>query len=151
MWLILMVCWGGLAAFWVIGLPATIIWRRALPAKGTWRHWLVIPALAATVVGFWFSSAPLYARFLVSRLVMNDLGAEVLASPGRAAPPNQRLGLYWAKDIERVRGAVRFHVASSGFGNSVGFAYSPAGEPPQLGEDTYWHLEGPWYVWEESW
>ena len=81
---------------------------------------------------------------------MDDLAAEMLAS-GQASVPNQRLGLYRAKDIERIGEAVRFNVAPSGFGNKTGFVYSPAGQPPRLGEDTYSHLDGPWYVWEESW
>lgn len=151
MWLILLVLWGGLAAYWALGLPAAIIERHALPSKSAWSHWLVLPAIAAVTVAFWYSSVPLNARFVVSRPAMNDLAAELLASPDRTTAPNQRLGLYWAKDIEQVRGTVRFHVASSGFGNNAGFAYSPAGAPPQLGEDSYWHLEGPWYLWEESW
>jgi hypothetical protein len=150
MWLILLVVWGGLAAYWLIGFPAVLIQQRAFPTKRAWVHWLVIPALAASAVAFWYSSAPLNARFALSRPAMDDLAAEMLAS-GQMSEPNQRLGLYRAEGIERIGSAVRFHVAPSGFGNKTGFVYSPTHAPPRVGEDTYVHLAGPWYLWEESW
>jgi hypothetical protein len=150
MWIILLVAGAGLAAYWLLGLPASILYQRSLPTKRAWAHWLVIPVAAAAAVALWQSSAPLHARFAVSRPAMDDLATQ-LASSRETSAPNQRLGLYWAEDIERVEGAVRFHVASSGFGNNAGFVYSPAHAPPRVGENTYVHLAGPWYLWEESW
>jgi hypothetical protein len=39
----------------------------------------------------------------------------------------------------------------TGFLDPVGFAYSPNRQPAVIGEDTYVHFDGPWYLWEESW
>lgn len=39
----------------------------------------------------------------------------------------------------------------AGFIGGTGFAWSPDGEPPQVGgAETYVHLRGPWYTWREG-
>jgi hypothetical protein len=149
--LFLGVVWSGVACYWLLGLPATVIWERRLPDRHSWPQWLVIPVTVAATAALWQTGAALQARFLLSQPAMSEMATSILASPEGREISDRRVGLYWAKDIERVRGAVRFHVAASGFGNSTGFAYSPEREPPNLGEDTYEHLQGPWWLWHESW
>jgi hypothetical protein len=81
---------------------------------------------------------------------MDDVARDVAA--GRRAPASiDRIGLWQVDRAERVRGGMRFLVAGTGFLDPVGFAYSPQGTPPVIGEDDYVHLEGAWYVWTESW
>lgn len=54
--------------------------------------------------------------------------------------------------MEPFKGGMRFIVPGAGFIDEVGFARSAKGEPPNLGgEDIYTHLDGRWYLWEESW
>jgi hypothetical protein len=151
MLLILLLLWGGLVCYWIVGLPATVLWERRLPDRRSLLHWLVIPAAVAVLAALWYTGASLYARFQLSRPAMDDLAMTVLDAPRQSDFDSKRVGLYWARNIERVGGVVRFQVAGSGFGNNTGFAYSPTQEPPNLGEDTYEHLYGPWWLWEESW
>jgi hypothetical protein len=80
---------------------------------------------------------------------MNDLAQEVMSQPSTSTP--DRVGLFPITRVERFKGGMRFIVGEGGFLDEGGFAYSPKGMPPRLGEDHYSHLEGPWYIWVESW
>jgi hypothetical protein len=35
--------------------------------------------------------------------------------------------------------------------DDCGVVYSPTGEPPVVGEDSYEHISGPWWHWYRSW
>jgi hypothetical protein len=107
----------------------------------------VIVVAAAVAVA---TDAAMRARFELSRSAMDSAARDVLA--GRRDPRTiDRIGLWELDRAERVQGNFRFLVAESGFLDPVGFAYSTHGRPPYVSEDSYWHLSGPWWVWEESW
>lgn len=62
-----------------------------------------------------------------------------------------RVGLFPVRSVESFGGGVRFLVNEC-MVDMCGFAYSSEGRPPNLGgEDSYYHLEGGWFLWEESW
>jgi hypothetical protein len=149
--LLLLTVWVGLLLYWVLGFPACVLLERRLPDRRSWLHWLAIPVTAAAALALWQTEAALQARFHVSRSVMAALTSEVIHTPSGTAIPDQRVGLYRATEIERLVDSVRFKVAGTGFGDNAGFAYSPNRAPPSSAEDTYIHLDGPWWLWHESW
>jgi len=109
----------------------------------------VQPALALLALALVTSDAPLRARFELSRGAMDAAARAVLA--GKRDPDDvHRVGLYSVERAERVGGSFRFLVRGTGFFDSGGFAYSPHGRPPRVGEDEYTHYRGPWYIWSES-
>ena len=74
----------------------------------------------------------------------------VVAHPERARAIH-RIGLWPTGRVEKIPGGMRFTVSGTGFLDPASFAYSPRGEPARVGsEDVYTHLDGPWYLWDES-
>jgi hypothetical protein len=122
-----------------------------------WVRWVAMPAIAALTVAMVVTSAPLWLRFGLSRGGMTTYARSVVDTvPGttdEAAPiadAPSRLGLFSVDRAEVIPGGMRFIVSGAGFIDPAGFAYSPNGVPPFIGEDTYEHLSGPWYLWTES-
>ena len=91
-----------------------------------------------------------HVRYAASKGAMNTVAREVAAG-SRSPEQIHRIGLWNVEKVERVRGGMRFLVEGTGFLDPVGFAYSPHGRPPSIGEDFYEHFEGPWWFWTESW
>jgi hypothetical protein len=82
---------------------------------------------------------------------MNTAARRVVAHPEQARKIH-RIGLWRTGRVERIPGGMRFTVSEAGFFDAGGFAYSPHGKPANVGgEDAYTHLDGPWYLWDESW
>jgi hypothetical protein len=63
----------------------------------------------------------------------------------------QWIGFFEADRVDRIDGGYRFLVNGAGFIDQAGFAYSPNGAPEHLGDDSYRHYDGPWWIWSESW
>ena len=89
------------------------------------------------------------ARFYVSRPLMDSYAEAFLDE--KADPTPLLIGTYPVKDVQEIEGGMRFLVTGAEFLDEYGFAYSPEGRPERVGEDNYFHLRGPWYLWEQSW
>ena len=65
----------------------------------------------------------------------------------------QWVGLFPLREVDVAGSAVRMIVSECHLFDDCGFVYSPAGEPPILGEDSYSEIpfaKG-WYYWHRSW
>jgi hypothetical protein len=140
--------WVLLAFLWIGRFGYLLVRRR--PGNREIAAWLALPVVVLAAAVAVATDAPMKVRFELSQPAMDQAARDVLARK-RDPAGIDRIGLWEVDRAERVDGTFRFLVAESGFLDPVGFAYSPRGEPPYVGEDSYWHLEGPWWVWEESW
>ena len=120
-------------------------------------RWSIAPAIALVAVGVSYFQVPMLARFRWSRAALERAVVEVRSSPdfypGDSWRPQSptRIGLYDVAYREAIADGARFLVADS-LGSSVGFAYSPSGEPSSpTGEDQYEPLGDGWYLWFSSW
>lgn len=141
--------WLALGAYWLIRLVAALLTGSTTTLRRSWRGWAIPVAVVGVTAGSLWTWTPLLLRFNVSQAAMDDLAREVTSSSTTSRP--DRVGLYSVGRVQRFEDGMRFIVRGAGFIDKYGFAYSPDGRPPNLGEDNYVHLEGPWYVWEESW
>jgi hypothetical protein len=144
--LAVVVAWILLGAAWLVSVVGRVIRRRRLePADA------VVPALAVVVGALVLLDAPLHARYRLSRSAMDAAAERVIAHPGQARTIHH-IGFWPTDRVEKIPGGMRFTVAGAGFLDPGGFAYSARGEPASVGsEDVYTHLDGPWYLWDESW
>lgn len=142
--------WAVLGLVWVV-LALVTIARSGFLATATNRYLLAMALIAAGTAGAVASGAPFHVRLALSRPAMEALAVELL-EPGVIGSADRWIGLFDAESITEFAGGYRFLVKGTGFLDPAGFAYSPNGEPPNLGgEDRYTHIEGPWWVWVESW
>lgn len=116
--------------------------------RGSRIRWAIAPVLVITTVALMFFQVPLRLRFDAARSDLEGFAAEVQPSNDVDVGAREHVGTFvvlrWSID-KLPNGGVRFLVDSGGLG---GFAYSPSGRPRQNAEDRYYHLEGPWYVWQ---
>ena len=143
-WFLLAVVWAALLAWALIRRPG----RERL--RGSWRRWLVVPAIVITLGAATVAGAPLWARFSLSAGALEDMAVDVMegerTSGGRA-------GLYDIRKVERLdHGALLYMTDTDAYvdGSSfafAGFAYLPDG-PPKGDYLVYEHLRGPWYTFE---
>jgi len=118
---------------------------------------LVVALLGLVVVAAELTDGPLWLRYRASRAAMDRVAAEVVRQPEQARSI-RRIGWFPAAQVRALPGGgMRFAVPGAGIlDDAVGFAYSPTGVPAAVGdgvdaEDGYYHVEGPWYVWRQSW
>ena len=108
---------------------------------------LVLPT-ASALAWDW----PLHVRFQLSRSALDGITAEMAAPDAPQMIERRSIGLFDAESLERFDGGYRFLVRDAGFIDPGGLAYSPNGEPPNIGgEDRYYPFNGPWWIWIESW
>jgi hypothetical protein len=88
-------------------------------------------------------------RFAISRGALESAAAQVRS--GRVLQTPVSLGLFRVSRVETAGPSVRFVVGEAGMADRFGVVYCPKGKPPQVGEDSYDHMQGPWWVWNESW
>ncbi|HYZ78179.1 MAG TPA: hypothetical protein VE596_12480 [Gaiellaceae bacterium] len=143
------VAWLLVLTVWLVSIGARALVRRSLFALGP--PDFVVPALVPLVGALLYIHVPLHVHYRLSRPAMNSAAKRVVAHPEEARSI-RRIGLWPTSRVEKIPGGMRFLVSGSGFLDATGFAYSPKGEPASVGgEDAYEHLDGPWYVWRESW
>lgn len=118
-------------------------------------YWTFEPAALAAVVALSAGGVFAQARFLASAGALSDYVAAVRAGtipPQEHGASARRVGLYSVSATQRLDGgAVRFITCSEGLLNAAGFAHSPDGPPPHLGEDDYRPWRGAWYLWRQGW
>ena len=138
--------WILVGAAWLVSVAARVIRGRQLePADA------VVPALTVIVGALVLLDAPLHARYRLSRSAMDAAAERVIPHPGQARTIHH-IGFWPTDRVEKIPGGTRFTVSGAGFLDAGGFAYSPSGAPANVGgEDVYTHLDGPWYLWDESW
>jgi hypothetical protein len=89
------------------------------------------------------------ARFSMSRQAFDVAARNALEGKSLRTPT--RIGYFRVTEIDRAGKSVRFVIGEYGLADSIGVAYSPGGEPPVVGEDYYYDLGGPWWLWIRSW
>ena len=138
--------WVIVGASWVVSVATRVLRRRGLRPGDA-----LVPVLVLVVGALVVFDAPLHARYRLSRSAMNAAAKRVVAHPEQARTIH-RIGLWRTARVERIPGGMRFTVSGSRFLDDHGFAYSLHGRPANVGaEDVYTHLDGPWYLWDESW
>lgn len=107
---------------------------------GPWRHWLVLPLVAAFLIAAARHDWGLKAAFWLSRNAMARM-----AAPGAAPSLPAPAGVYTVQNIDHWGTGISFRVTDGGIaGDSAGFYYDPTGAPcPRGGED----LGGGWWAW----
>ncbi|MFC5822560.1 hypothetical protein [Nonomuraea insulae] len=148
-WLVF--AWTFLGLIW-LGTLARILFRASPLAKLRleWPVWLLPPLIVLLAGGLVYMGAPLEARLALSRPAFDAFARTV--SQGAPLPGDDEwIGLFPIEGATRFPGGALFTVDGAGFIGSTGFAWSPGGEPPQVGgEESYDHLRGPWYTWSKD-
>jgi hypothetical protein len=146
--------WGCIALFglWVIRCVVHIlaISRKDGPRS---RWWLLAePAALFACFALVWTGGAFRLRFALSRPALEryvrSAGEEKV--DGRFAT-RKRVGLFWLRESEVLPGDVVRMITTPCMFDDCGVVYSPAGEPPRIGEDSYRALGGPWYHWWRSW
>jgi hypothetical protein len=135
---------------WIVRMVIAVTLRLRRKRPVAWRRFVVQPLIVVAVGTLFLVRSPLEMRFDLSHGAMDRTAIAVMAHQ-QDPRTIDRIGLFSVERAERIPGGFRFIVSDTGLFDESGFAYSPDGSPAILGEDTYEHLEGPWYVWEESW
>lgn len=145
----LVLAWFAIGGYWVVRLVTALFAGGSKPARQEWWRWVVPPIVVVITAALLVTSAPLLIRFNLSQNAMDQLVRD--AETGSETRRTDRVGLFFVRSIESFEGGVRFLVNEC-MVDMCGFAYSSKGTPPNLsGEDSYYHLEGNWFLWEESW
>ena len=144
--------WAVLGFIWVIRLIGSFILPAPKSAAGgkSLLRWALAPILFATTFLLLLLRVPLHITFALSQPAMRDVAAQAAASP-QTITHRRWIGLFPAGKVEPIPGGVRFLVGGSGWLDPYGFAYSPSGPPPRIGEDFYEPFRNGWYIWRESW
>jgi hypothetical protein len=137
--------WVVLGLLWAGRLGFALVLGRAEVRRRWWR-WAVVPLAMALTGSLLVTRAPVRIGLVLAGDDMRTFAQR----PG--SPPPQQVGPYPVASAEHLPGGgARFLLRHSGSLDQSGFAFSPAGPPPVLGEDTYIPLGGGWYVWTQTW
>ena len=149
----------GVAAVWLVW-PAV---RRAVLGHYGWParvikpmrrlHWVVPLVMAAVAVAAAMRLPP-QVTFAVSRADMDRLAATVMAHPDAVYPP-QRVGLFWAKNINMVSGGgMSFTADDRDAHDRVGFVFLRPGLKPNgqtlVNVRSATNLGGGWWSWKRG-
>ncbi|MFI6477473.1 hypothetical protein ACIBH1_06055 [Nonomuraea sp. NPDC050663] len=147
--LMLVYAWALLGLIWPAALAVTLALRAGrADLRLSWPVWAASPVIVAFAAAAVYFGVPERLRFELSRPALETLAMSVV-SEGDKEPG--WTGLFPLRRAEAVPGGARFLVEGTGFLDPCGYAWSPNGRPPVIGEDHYEHLSGPWYRWRESW
>jgi hypothetical protein len=142
--------WLGLGLAYLLKLGLAVVFA-LVQADGAglrryWPRWLAVPVIVGATAALVLAAAPVRLGLLLAAPAMTEFAQDA------SAPAPGWVGPYALDQAEHLPGGgARFLIAGTGFLDPSGFAYSPDGPPPVLGEDSYQHLSGPWYQWTESW
>ncbi len=115
-------------------------------------RWLVQklnPTLLALAVVFCLTGAPFYLRFYLSKSSLSAYVANLAVQTNSRA--DNRVGLFLVRETETRDGTVRLITCDDGMVDHAGLVFSPNGKPERVGEDSYKHITGPWWLWQRSW
>lgn len=148
--------WGSI---WLVRLIVSLVrqWRGSVPRQ-ILRHaalyWGLEPAAILLCGVLALSGILCHARFRLCRPALDAYVTDVVA--GRVQPhgygtPKRWVGLFRVIETElQPDGVVRIITARE-YLDDAGFTFSPVSPPPRIGEDSYYHITGPWYHWHRSW
>jgi hypothetical protein len=123
-------------------------------AKSTLRAVAIVPAALAGAVLLSLTDVPLMVRVYLSSNALRGSARELERAPFESASMHwsgHRVGLFYVREFDRHGDELRFLTSQCGLVDNCGIVYSPAGQPPNRGEDSYRHLYGPWWHWHQSW
>ncbi len=153
-WFLAFACGGlGLIALWILRLFVYLIWSRKREPPVRRRSWAVEPIFVGIVVAAVLTGFAFRVRFLVSWPFLSHYVRVVQAGglDGDDQPRPSLVGLFVVRETEALpNGVVRMITTTCGF-DDCGLTYSPAGEPPRIGEDVYTSLGFGWWQWWRSW
>jgi hypothetical protein len=133
---------------WLFRLVPTLVHRRLRLTLREWALWIGMPVALFGAYAVTLSPVPFDLRLALSRPGMEAAATAIEADPDASFG---WIGLYPVDRIDRFEGGFRFLIWGSGFLDPLGFAYSPDGEPPVIGEDYYTPINAGWWHWAESW
>lgn len=123
-----------LGGWWLARTGLSLVFARDV--KESWRSRLFLPAALVCGVLLASSDLPLMLRLRLSETSLKSGGT----------------GLFRVREFQRFdKGELRFLTSSCGLVDQCGVVYSPAGKPPNRGEDSFTHLYGSWWHWYQSW
>ncbi len=147
--------WLGLAGIWFVRLLMTLRETRGRMPAAHWVRWLAIPIALGMAFAVTRTDTLVQARFDLSRGALDSMARDIEAG---GSMDRGWVGLYSVGATERTANGFWFVIDDSGLGR-WGLAYSPGGEPKES-EDNYsglwtgaWfeHLDGPWWIFHQSW
>lgn len=154
LWMAFFVAGIGLTGWWLIRFLIVVVDRRRTTSRirDLSRWWVVVPLCAVLGVGLAASNVLLMVRVYFSA---NTL---VASAPALAAAPDlelfnhpRRVGLFEVQEFTQFDRELRFKTSQCGLVDTCGLVYSPDGRPQIRGEDSFYHLYGPWWHWYQSW
>ena len=123
-----------LAGWWLARTALTLAFARE--KQEPWRSRLWVPS----------------ALLLGLLLAWSDVPLMIRVRLGEVSLKQGHHGLFRVRELTRFEnGELRFLTSSCGLVDQCGVVYSPAGPPPNRGEDSFTHLYGPWWHWHQSW
>jgi hypothetical protein len=154
----------GLHVYVVLGstwgaLPVLVIWacRSAWQAYlerawlRRWRRVVAEPAAMALCFTVVWTGLAFHGRFLLSLPALDSFVRNHRPVLIQGEPAGQWVGLFRVTEAEVLPGGVVRLVTTRCMFDHCGVVYSPAGEPPRVGEDYYSPLYGGWWQWLRSW
>lgn len=143
-----------LAGWWLLrfAIVAAARLRTRRRIRDLSRLWIVVPLCVVLGAGLTTSNLLLMVRVYLSA------GALVASAPALAVAPDlelferpRRVGLFRVREFTQFDRELRFKTSECGLVDTCGIVYSPGGPPPNRGEDSFYHLYGPWWHWYQSW
>ena len=142
----------GISAWWIAWLRYE--WRRARhstqPRSMRLAYCALGPLLILAVSWAWLSGAVFRVRFAQSEAALHRyVTSTSLRDSDRLTTP---VGSFTVREVEKLPGGmVRLITCRDGFMDDAGIVYYPVGPPPEIAENYYRHISGPWWHWRRSW
>lgn len=151
---LLVLVWGGAALLALYALWSVL---HVLATRGTARRrgiarLLAGPAAVLLTFTVTWIGGTFWVRFTISRPFLDRLardgGTAITAGTlGRGS----HVGLFRLEEAEVLPGGTIRLITTDCMFDHCGVAFSPNGQPPVVGEDTYSPLSGHWWLWWRSW
>lgn len=137
---------GSVWGIWALGALYIALRRHRWYITRRWLWgWAKVPLGVVLLFVLLVSEVPLKVRLGLSLPWMNAFAERALADPSQV-PKSAWIGLYHADWITVRNGVFRFSIRGSGFLESWGLEYAPAGPPASGHPDiSYYHVLGKWY------
>lgn len=150
---VLVSVWGGVAVvvLWIIRFVLHMLITKRDRARRRVRRLMSEPAVLLLCFAFVWSGAAFRVRFLLSRPAFDNYAQTAPENLRGGFTSGARVGLFWLREAEVLPGGIVRIITTDCMFDHCGVVYSPQGEPPRIGEDTYGSLGGSWYHWWRSW
>ncbi|TYB65433.1 hypothetical protein FXF51_19695 [Nonomuraea sp. PA05] len=138
----------GTITVWTARLAAALARRDGRAGlRRHWARWAAAPVLGVSVIAMAYTDLPFSVRFALSEASLERYARTVASRPD-SVRESRWVGLFPLQDAEAIEGGgARFLVRDSGFLDRFGFAWSPAGMPPDESHTGYERIGGAWYRW----